>query len=190
MAPWPGMWPKSALLILALLKDVNCSKLNVPRVLLPYAANPPNFILESESGCYKWSSTRSEIVQVNPSNIGCSSSAVSKYLDINVFTSENNFQEIKALGSGGSKGSAMIIAEDKDSELMLRADVIVDKIHSLKIVTKTHELYLEETPEKFEVRAYDEHGNEFSTLKGLKFRWTIESGGNAKGTCAAGFGAI
>ena len=76
----------------------------------------------------------------------------------------------------------MVMAEDKDTGLLLRADVIVDKIHSLKIVTKTHELYLEETPEKFEVRAYDEHGNEFSTLKGLKFRWTIESGGNAKGT--------
>ena len=76
----------------------------------------------------------------------------------------------------------MVMAEDKDTGLLLRADVIVDKIRSLKIVTKTHELYLEETPEKFEVRAYDEHGNEFSTLKGLKFRWTIESAGNAKGT--------
>ena len=76
----------------------------------------------------------------------------------------------------------MVMAEDKDTGLLLRADVIVDKIHSLRIVTKTHELYLEETPEKFEVRAYDEFGNEFSTLKGMKFRWSIESGGNAKGT--------
>jgi len=105
------------------------------------------------------------VVQVKPDTVGCSTSAV-----------------IKALGSSGIKGSAMVMAEDKDTGLLLRADVIVDKIHSLKIVTKTHELYLEETPEKFEVRAYDEHGNEFSTLKGLKFRWTIESGGNAKGT--------
>ena len=105
------------------------------------------------------------MVQVKPDTVGCSTSAV-----------------IKALGSSGIKGSAMVMAEDKDTGLLLRADVIVDKIHSLKIVTKTHELYLEETPEKFEVRAYDEHGNEFSTLKGLKFRWTIESGGNAKGT--------
>ena len=77
----------------------------------------------------------------------------------------------------------MITAEDQSSGMILRADVIVDKINSLKIVTKTHELYLEETPEKFEVRAYDEFGNEFSTLRGIKFRWTIESGGGtAKGT--------
>ena len=71
----------------------------------------------------------------------------------------------------------MIMAEDKTTGLLLRADIIIDRIHSLRIVTKTHELYLEETPEKFEVRAYDEFGNEFSSLDGIKFRWTIESGG-------------
>ena len=69
---------------------------------------------------------------------------------------------IQALGSSGVKGSAMV-------------DGIVDKILSLKIAIKIHEFYLEETPEKFEVRPYDEHTNEWSTLKGLKFRWTIES---------------
>ena len=67
-------------------------------------------------------------------------------------------QVIQALGSRGVKGSAMVMAEDKDTGLLLR-------IHSLKVV-----------------RAYDEHGNEFSTLKGMKILWTIESGGNAKGT--------
>ena len=41
-------------------------------------------------------------------------------------------------------------------------------------MTKTHELYKEETPEKFEVRAYDEQGNEFSTVEGLVFKWNIE----------------
>ena len=85
--------------------------------------------------------------------------------------------------TSGSKSSAMIMAEDKSTGLLLRADIIIDRIHSLKIVTKTHELYLEETPEKFEVRAYDEFGNEFSSLDGIKFRWTIESGGGtARGT--------
>ena len=56
--------------------------------------------------------------------------------------------------NSGSKNSAMIMAEDKTTGLLLRADIIMDRIASLKIVTKTHELYLEETPEKFEVRAY------------------------------------
>ena len=84
---------------------------------------------------------------------------------------------IQARVTSGGKTSAMIMAEDKATGLLLRADIIIDRIDSLRIVTKTHELYLEETPEKFEVRAYDEHGNEFSSLEGIKFRWTIESGG-------------
>ena len=88
--------------------------------------------------------------------------------------------QLQAVGTSGSRGSAMVTAEDTTTGLMLRADVIVDSIHELKIVTKTHELYLEETPEKFEVRAYDQQGNEFSTLRGIKFRWSIVSGGAAK----------
>ena len=59
-----------------------------------------------------------------------------------------------------NKGMATIVVRPA-----LRADVIVDTIMSLQVVTKTHELYLEETPEKFQVRAYDEEGNEVSTLE-------------------------
>lgn len=44
---------------------------------------------------------------------------------------------------------------------VLRTDVIVDFIKSLQIVTKTHELYLEEAPEEFTVQAYDDQGNQF-----------------------------
>ena len=50
---------------------------------------------------------------------------------------------------------------------ILRTDVIADSISSLQILTKTHELYLEEAPEEFSVRAYDEHGNEFRFQKNL-----------------------
>ena len=48
--------------------------------------------------------------------------------------------------------------------------MIVDVIKSLQIVTKTHELYLEEPPEEFSVRAYDDQGNEFSTLHNIVFK--------------------
>lgn len=43
----------------------------------------------------------------------------------------------------------------------LRCDVIVDSIHRLEIVTTTRELYAEEAPEEFEVRAYDLYGDNF-----------------------------
>ena len=54
---------------------------------------------------------------------------------------------------------------------ILRVEVKVDAIRSLQIVTKTHELLLDEAPEAFEVRAYDEKMNEFSTLDGVVFKW-------------------
>ena len=36
----------------------------------------------------------------------------------------------------GQKGSVGVLAEDTDSGLVLRADVIVDKIHSLRVRIK------------------------------------------------------
>jgi hypothetical protein len=58
-----------------------------------------------------------------------------------------------------AKTQAVVTAED-DGQI-LRCDVIVDRIHQLRIVTKTLELFLEEAPEQFFVRAYDEQGIEF-----------------------------
>ena len=42
-------------------------------------------------------------------------------------------------------------------------------------MTKTLELFLEEAPEEVSVRAYDNQGNEFSTLEGIVFTWNVES---------------
>ena len=42
--------------------------------------------------------------------------------------------------------------------LVLRSDVYVDTIYRIEITTRTRELLLEEEPEKFEVRAFDDEG--------------------------------
>lgn len=78
-----------------------------------------------------------------------------------------------------AKTQAVVTAQDAHSDgHILRCDVIVDRIHRLQIVTKTLELFLEEAPEEFSVRAYDDQGNEFSTLEGIVFIWTVESNSN------------
>ena len=48
--------------------------------------------------------------------------------------------------STGGKTSAIIMAEDKATGLLLRADIIIDR---MRVLTKTHQLYLEETLEMF-----------------------------------------
>ena len=41
---------------------------------------------------------------------------------------------------------------------MLRCDVFVDKVHKIEITTTTRELLLGESPEVFDVQAFDEEG--------------------------------
>ena len=68
----------SLLLTLATLGLVTASKLNVPRVLLPYSDTPPSFSLRSEAGCYRWSNTRPDLVKVNvDKNDACNDAVVS-----------------------------------------------------------------------------------------------------------------
>ncbi|CAG2057930.1 unnamed protein product, partial [Timema podura] len=105
-------------------------------------------------------SSRIDVVQVNPTNVdetlGCSAQAI-----------------VSAISKEIARNTAIIFAEEVHSGQMLRCDVIVDEIASLDIVTTTRELYMEEAPEIFEVRAYDDQGNEFTTLDGVEFQWSL-----------------
>ncbi|CAH1388735.1 unnamed protein product [Nezara viridula] len=143
--------------------DLAGSKLSVPRVLLPLFRDLSiNFTLDiSGGGCYKWSSSRRDIVEVVP--LYGYAEECSRQATITVVTKEL------------TRNTAIILAKDVFTGQILRADVIVDKIDSLQIVTTTRELFIEEPPEMFEVRAYDDQGNEFTTLVGVEFQWTVHT---------------
>jgi len=66
---------------------------------------------------------------------------------------------VSAISKERTRNTAIVFAEDKLSGLILRCDVIVDVISTLDLVTTTRELYMEEAPEAFEVRAYDDQGS-------------------------------
>ena len=66
---------------------------------------------------------------------------------------------VSAISKERTRNTAIVFAEDKLSGLILRCDVIVDVISALDLVTTTRELYMEEAPEAFEVRAYDDQGS-------------------------------
>ncbi|XP_054278791.1 nuclear pore membrane glycoprotein 210-like [Macrosteles quadrilineatus] len=153
-----------SLLLINISFAVDASKLNVPRVLLPlFNQFSTNFTLEvSEDGCYKWTSSRPDIVQVSPLDAdidnGCSVKAV-----------------VSAITKEPTRNTIIVLAEEVRTGYVLRCDVIVDVIKSLSIVTTTRELFMEEAPEMFEVRAYDNQGNQFTTLEGVEFQWYIEN---------------
>ena len=68
---------RTLLVWLTILTSSAASKLNVPRVLLPYSSSPPSFSLSSEAGCYSWSTTRPDILSLQLEDTQCSPAAVS-----------------------------------------------------------------------------------------------------------------
>jgi nuclear pore complex protein Nup210 len=145
------------------------SKLNVPRVLLPIFSNlPMKFLLEAnDGGCYKWSTTRSDIIKLNlidaNHDLDCSSKA-----------------EVITVTKELMRNLAVVLAQDVQTEQILKCDVVVDVIHSFGISTTTRELFMEEVPEVFQLFALDDQGNEFSTLEDVEFEWNIVTLGSKK----------
>lgn len=184
-----GAFPKTRMLFLAkfflvaFLSVLNVSlayKLNVPKVLLPYHSSKLiTFTLEaktdsSESAddiCFVWSSSRPDIVTITPiydkeprhklssdgSNSNeCSSKAI-----------------VSAVSKHAQRFTSIILAKETKTDKLIRCDVIVDKIDSIRIKHTTTHLYLEDSPESFTVEALDDEGNTFSSIDGLPFEYSI-----------------
>ena len=56
------------------------------------------------------------------------------------------------------RNTAVVMDEDSSTGEILRADVILDVIHKLGVLTTTRELYIEEVPEAFKMWAFDAQG--------------------------------
>ncbi|XP_006870531.1 PREDICTED: nuclear pore membrane glycoprotein 210 [Chrysochloris asiatica] len=164
-----GQGPLLLLLALSALGPAAAaSKLNIPKVLLPFTrATRVNFTLEASEGCYRWSSTRPEVASIEPVDLDeqqCSQKAV-----------------VQARLSQPTRLTSIIFAEDITTGQVLRCDAIVDLIHGIQIVSTTRELYLEDSPLELKIQALDSEGNTFSTLAGLVFDWTIVKDTEADG---------
>ncbi|EDV59867.1 uncharacterized protein Dere_GG23181 [Drosophila erecta] len=158
------------LLILARNHHTEADRLNHPRVLLPiFEEKAINFTLEvDEPNCYKWSSSRQDLISVMPIYKGFSECAYQAVVTVRTHDRRRN--------------TAIVFAEEVHTGEMLRSDVIVDVIASLNVRTATRQLYLEEAPAMFELHAFDEQGNEFFTLEGIEFDWEILEPGSNKPT--------
>lgn len=150
---------------------VSASKLNVPRVLIPIFKDfTPNFTLEvteNDDSCFKWKTTNPDAIKLTP-------------FDEDPFLKCSRKLIVSSTGQASTKTIAIVIGDDVNSENSLRCDVILDKINTLDVKSKTRELYLNEAPEIFEIRALDSQGNEFSTLEGVEFLWSVEALGKTK----------
>ncbi|VDD91011.1 unnamed protein product [Enterobius vermicularis] len=139
-------------------------RLNVPRVLLPYHPNiQVSFeliVTDPEGGCFRWKSTRSDVVAVKISggDSGCSDRAV-----------------IYATSKHESEQTAMVFAEEKDSGVVLSCGVAVDIIRNIVISTTTKVLFLDAGPSHMVIHALNSEGDMFSNLGGIPFEWELQS---------------
>ncbi|XP_045154281.1 nuclear pore membrane glycoprotein 210-like [Echinops telfairi] len=137
------------------------SKLNVPQVLLPFGREPGRvpFRLEAQRGCYTWHSTHHDAVTVEPlyeNGTLCSQKAL-----------------LIAESTQPIRLSSIILARERVTDHELRCDVKVDVITSIEIVSRTRELYVDDSPLELMVRALDAEGNTFSSLAGMMFEWNV-----------------
>uniref|UniRef100_A0ABM5F464 Nuclear pore membrane glycoprotein 210-like n=1 Tax=Pogona vitticeps TaxID=103695 RepID=A0ABM5F464_9SAUR len=135
-------------------------KLNAPKVLLPFSREKRvPFYIGAEGGCYSWYSTRHDTVTIEPAyenGTACSRGAV-----------------LAALSTQATKLASVVIAEETVTGHLLRCDVIVDLIDRIEIISRTREIYVEDSPLELSVRALDAEGNTFSSLQGMEFEWSI-----------------
>ncbi|XP_066218487.1 nuclear pore membrane glycoprotein 210-like isoform X1 [Saccopteryx leptura] len=153
--------PLRRLLLLLVLLGTLANKLNVPQVLLPFSREPGRvpFLLEAQRGCYIWHSTHHDAVTVEPlyeNGTLCSRKAV-----------------LIAKSTQPIRLSSIILAREIVTDHELRCDVKVDVIDSIEIISRTREVYVDDSPLELMVRALDAKGNTFSSLAGMKFEWTI-----------------
>nr|XP_037288915.1 nuclear pore membrane glycoprotein 210-like [Rhipicephalus microplus] len=137
--------PGHLCLLLLVLSMTKQARLNVPRLLLPrlveVASNYTlNLVNVDERGCYEWHSSRPEVASVSVQG-SCSQSAM-----------------VSAVWSQPSRQTATVLARETSTGETLRCDVIIDQVVSLKVVTTTQELLLEDSPELLEVQGFNQKG--------------------------------
>lgn len=143
------------------------SKINRRRLLLPYNSGvPTNYTLEilnTDNGCYIWTTSRSEVASVEP-----------LYEDVQQRTKQCSTRALVTVNSKVRKRlSTIILAQDTLSSNLFRADVEVDEIKSIEIVTTTKEIALEDAPDIIEVSGKDAKNDTFTSLGGVEFEWQL-----------------
>uniref|UniRef100_A0A8B9CLY4 Nucleoporin 210 like n=1 Tax=Anser brachyrhynchus TaxID=132585 RepID=A0A8B9CLY4_9AVES len=126
-------------------------------VLLPFSRElRVPFVLEAEGGCYSWYSTHNDIVTVE-----------------SIYENGTTCYQKALLSARSSQATKIICFIATVTGHLLRCDVIVDVINSIEIISRTREIYVEDSPLELAVRALDVEGNTFSSLSGMTFEWSI-----------------
>ena len=139
-------------------------RMSQPKILLPYHPRiETNFTLEATDGCFLWSSSRPDLVRIEPVEPFLIKNGEKCSLHANIIA--HTKQSLRS--------SATVYARDVLTGQSVRCDVIIDKIQTIEIVYTTTRLYLEDAPELFKLRAHDQHGSTFSSIEHFPYEWRL-----------------
>ncbi|XP_077500437.1 LOW QUALITY PROTEIN: nucleoporin 210 [Amblyomma americanum] len=147
--------------LLIALSVSEAARLNVPRILLPYLQEvATNYTLKlldvGGKSCYEWQSSRPDVATVSTEG-NCPREA-----------------NVSAVWSMPNRQTAMISVHEPGSGETLRCDVIVDELVAIQVVSTTHELLMEDSPELLELVGHNRQGDTFSSLEGISFDWNLQ----------------
>lgn len=121
-------------------------------------------MLRAFGGCFEWTSQRPDLIEVN--SVGgeatkCSTEAI---------VSQRALHPVE--------DKSWIFARDRHTQIELRCEIHVAPISTIVIDTPTRSISVD-TVETLSLRGFDHHGNVFSSLERLWFKWTSSNAGNA-----------
>ncbi|KAL4472934.1 hypothetical protein ABPG72_007811 [Tetrahymena utriculariae] len=141
-------------------KKVNKLNLLLPELYEDLEIRAPQFLLEASNGCYTWSSSRPDFLQINgisdEINPVCESTALVKL---------NNIRPYDNI--------IWISVTDKDTGDVMRVESKIAKVQKIEILTKLRTIDVGDLS-VLEIIGYDKEGNSFSSLEGLRFEWSIQ----------------
>ncbi|EAY17925.1 hypothetical protein TVAG_225510 [Trichomonas vaginalis G3] len=139
--------------------DIKFEKLDY---LLPYKEQnsniKPSFVVESSgSTCIEWENANPNLINVNP---------------ITKQGSCSKFANIEVIVSGNDRKVATVYATNKNDRIPLT--FYINKVNNITFKSSTKSIFIESDPRTFALVGFDERGNTFDTLNGLKFDISID----------------
>lgn len=174
-----------ATLLLAIGSQGAKRKISDVYLLLPQTLNSPNarhvkYTIQAYEGCYKWTTANSKVVAVTQLTSEC----FSFDSDCQNPALVREFQGLECYPGALLEPVAvvehppitLITAIDQTSRgESLKCEVKVGRISRLEILTTVKSFRVLDN-QKLYAQAYDDEGNVFSGLEGLRFRWHIVTG--------------
>lgn len=159
-------------------------------LLLPQTLNAPNakhvkYVIQAYEGCYKWYTANSKVVAVTELN----SENFQFEGDCQDPSTVCEFHGLECYPGALLEPVAMVehppvtlitaVDQTKRGET-LKCEVKVGRISRLEILTTVKSFRVLDNQKLF-AQAFDEDGNVFSSLEGLRFRWQIVKGSESMG---------